>query len=108
MQDNKVSVYDAISAVQQYINQKEEYRGRHEAFIGVSVNGKECHGVRTVSVDLSDGNLVIIVEDLHTLCSHNTNRFTPDTDDISIINNTLQIKPRASFCGLSVIEITAK
>lgn len=108
MQDNKKALCDAISSAKKYINQKKECSGRHEAYICVSVNGKECHGVRMVSVDLSDGNLAIIVEDLHTLCSHNTNRFTPDADDISIINNTLQIKPRASFCGLSVVEITAK
>ena len=108
MEDNKNVSCDAVSAAQKYINQKEECRGRHEAYIGISVNGKEFHGVRMVSVDLSDGNPVIIVEDLHTLCSHSTNRFTPDTDDISIINNTLRIKPRGSFCGLSVIEISAK
>ena len=108
MQNSKKDLCDAFSAAEKYISQKKEYRGRYEAYIGVTVNGKERHGVRMVSVELSEGNLAIIVEDLHTLCSHNTNRFTPDTDDISIINNTLQIKPRASFCGLSVIEITAK
>ena len=105
MQNSKKYLCDAFSAAEKQISQKKECRGRHEAYIGVTVNGKERHGVRMVSVELSEGNLAIIVEDLHTLCSHNTNRFTPDTDDIS---NTLQIKPIASFCGLSVIEITAK
>lgn len=41
-------------------------------------------------------------------CGAYSLEYFADTDDISIINNTLQIKPIASFCGLSVIEITAK
>ena len=59
-------------------------------------------------VNVTDENVEIIIEDLHTLCSHHTNRFTPGTDDISIINNTLQIKPKAPLFGLDVIEITVK
>lgn len=80
----------------------------HDAYIGISVNGRHRHGVSKVFVNMTDENVEIIIEDLHTFCIHNTNRFTPETDDISIINNTLQIKPKAPLFGLDVIEITAK
>ena len=107
-QVSKESLHDAIKAVLQYVEIKEECRDRHEAFIGVSVNGKEQHGVRTVFVEVTEEKAEIIIENLHTLCDHNTNRFTTDTDDISIINKTLQIRPRSSLCGKVVIEVTAK
>ena len=96
VQDSEKALHNAVAAAKQYVKLKKECRDRHEAFIGVSVNGQDKHGVK------------IIIEDLHTLCSHNTNIFTPISDDISIINNTLQIKPKDSLFGLSVIEITAK
>ena len=108
IQDNKNAPRDAIAAAQQYVNIKKECRRIHDAYIGISVNGKDRHGVRKVFVNVTDENVEIIIEDLHTLCNHNTNRFTPETDDISIINNTLQIKPKAPLFGLDVIEITAK
>lgn len=101
-------VQHAITAAYRYIGVKKECRDRHEAFIGVSVNGKTQHGVRTVFVGVTDESVEIIIENLHTLCSHHTNRFTADTDDISIIDKTLQVRPRSSICGKVVIEITAK
>lgn len=107
-QDREKVLHKAIIAAKQYLKLKEECRGRHEAFVGVSVNGKDKHGVRTVFVDVTNENVKIVIEDFHTLCSHNTNEFTPISDDISIINNTLQIRPKNSLFGLSVIEITAK
>lgn len=108
VQDNEKGLRNAIAAAKQYVNLKEECCGRHEAFIGVSVNGKEQHGVRTVFVDVADENVKIIIEDLHTLFNHSTDTFTPINDDITIINNTLQIRPKHPFFGPLVIEITAK
>lgn len=107
-QDREEALRDAIIAVKKYVKLKEECCGRHEAFVGVSVNGKDQHGIRTVFVDVTNENVKIVIEDFHTLCSHNTNEFTPASDEISIINNTLQIRPKNSLFGLSVIEITAK
>ena len=108
VQDSEKALHNAVAAAKQYVKLKKECRDRHEAFIGVSVNGQDKHGVKKVFVDVTDENVKIIIEDLHTLCSYNTNIFTPISDDISIINNTLQIKPKDSLFGLSVIEITAK
>ena len=103
VQDSEKALHNAVAAAKQYVKLKKECRDRHEAFIG-----QDKHGVKKVFVDVTDENVKIIIEDLHTLCSHNTNIFTPISDDISIINNTLQIKPKDSLFGLSVIEITAK
>ena len=107
-QVSKKQVRDSIEAAQRYIETKEACRGRHEAYVSASINGENCHGVRTVYVDITDDNVVIIIENLHTICNHNTNKFTPVTDDFSIINKTLQIRPKASLRSRVVIEITAK
>ena len=96
-------------ATQQYIASKNECRRRHEAYVVTSVHGKEQHGVRFVSANASLESAEVIIEELHTICGHHTNRFTPENDDFVIINNkTLQIRPKSSICGPIVIEITAK
>ena len=40
-QDREKVLHKAIIAAKQYVKLKEECRGRHEAFVGVSVNGKD-------------------------------------------------------------------
>lgn len=76
VQDSRKALHNAVAAAKQYVKLKKECRDRHEAFIGVSVNGQDKHGVKKVFVDVTDENVKIIIEDLHTLCSHNTNIFT--------------------------------
>lgn len=39
-QDREKVLHNAIIAAKQYVKLKEECRGRHEAFVGVHVNGK--------------------------------------------------------------------
>lgn len=107
-QDSDTELQNSIVAAQRYISIKEEYSDRHEAHVNVSINGKEHRSVKTVFVKVTNENVEVIIEDLHTLCSDNRNTFNPKTDIISVVNNTLQIKPKKPFCGLSCIEITAK
>lgn len=105
----KPSAEGAITAVQKYLNLNESNNERHEAFIIASVNGRDQHGVRTVSAQIVGETAIVIIEDLHTLCQHETNMFTSQKDDIYFVGNkTLQIKPKASLCGRIVIEITPK
>ena len=99
--------HKAINAVSQYVGTKENCRERHKASIGVVINGKEQHGVGMVFVGVTEKNVEIIIENLDALCTCYTNKFTADSADISIINKTLQIRPRHSLCGKVVIEITA-
>lgn len=63
VQDREKALHNAIAAVKQYIKLKEECCGRHEAFIGVSVNGKDQHGVKTVFVDVTNEIVKIVIED---------------------------------------------
>jgi len=42
-----------------------------------------------VFVDVTDDNAKVIIEDLHTICDHRTNTFTPENATFSIINKTL-------------------
>lgn len=93
-QDSDTALRNAIVAGQQYISIKEKSSGRHEAFVRVSVNGKERHSVKTVFVKGTNKNVEVIIEGLHTLCTHDKNTFNPETDIISIENNTLQSKPK--------------
>lgn len=107
--ENMKQVTESISAARKYVAVKEACNGRHEAFIISSVNGKDQHGVRTVFVEVTENNAVVIIEELHTLCSHQTNRFTAEKDDFYFVGNrTLQIKPKESMCGKVIIEVTAK
>lgn len=102
-------VSESISAAQRYIDQKEACRDRHEAYIIVSVNGKDYHGVRTVFVDIMSKNAAVIIEDLHSIYSLHTNTFTAEKD-IFIFkgNETLQVRTETFLCGEAVIEITPK
>lgn len=100
---------ESISALEKYINLNDSCRVRHEAFIITSVNGKNHHGVRTVLMELLEDSAIIIIEDFHSLCGHQTNRFTSENDAFYFVGNrTLQIKPKTSLCGKLVIEITPK
>lgn len=107
--EKKPSVEGAIAAVQKYLHLNESNKARHKAFIIASVNGRDQHGVRTVSAEIAGDIAIVIIEDLHTLCQHETNMFTSQKDDIYLVGNkTLQIKPKASICGRIVIEITPR
>ena len=100
---------ESVSALEKYINMNDSCRERHEAFIITSTNGKDQHGVRYVFMEIRKDFAVIIIDDLHSLCGHQTNRFTSEDDDFYFVGNrTLQIKPKTSLCGKLVIEITPK
>lgn len=73
-QDREKALHNAIIAAKQYVKLKEECRGRHEAFVGVSVNGQDQHGVRTVFVDVTNENVKIVIEILiHSVAIIQTN-----------------------------------
>ena len=46
VQDSEKALHNAVAAAKQYVKLKKECRDRHEAFIGVSVNGQDKHGVK--------------------------------------------------------------
>ena len=41
VQDSEKALHNAVAAAKQYVKLKKECRDRHEAFIGVSVNGQD-------------------------------------------------------------------
>ena len=59
VQDSEKALHNAVAAAKQYVKLKKECRDRHEAFIGVSVNGQDKHGVKKVFVDVTDENVKI-------------------------------------------------
>ena len=97
-----------IATIRKYVEKCGGSYDRHEASVGASVNGKDQHGIRMVFVEVTDDNAKVIIEDLHTICDHRTNTFTPENATFSIINKTLQIRPIDSLCGRIVIEVTAQ
>lgn len=98
----------AIATIRDYVKNCGGCYERHEASVGVSVRGKDQHGIMMVYVEVTDDNAKVSIEDLYTICDHKTNIFTPENATFSIINKTLQIRPIDSLCGRIVIEVTAK
>ena len=97
-----------IATIRKYVEKCGGCYDRHEASVGASVRGKDQHGIRMVFVEVTDDNAMVIIENLHTICDHRTNTFTPENATFSIINKTLQIRPIDSLYGPNVIEVTAK
>ena len=107
-QISKEQRQEAIATIKDYVENCGGCYDRHEASVGASVRGKDKHGIRMVFVEIAGDNARVIIEDLHTICDHNTNTLTPENATFSIINKTFQIRPIDSLCGRIVIEVTAQ
>lgn len=107
-QSSKEQRRQAIETIKDYVEKCGGNYGRHEASIGGSINGKEKHGIRTISVDIADEDVLVIIEKPTGLLNDITNTFTSGNATFTIIGKTLQIRPIDSLCGPIVIEVTAK
>lgn len=99
----------SIWAVEQYIALKPENCNRHQAYVCVCANGKDCSsGVRAVSANIGRDTAEITIEDLHTIYGGCSNRFTAKDSSFSLICKTLQIKSENALGCTITVEITGK
>lgn len=97
----------SATSVKQYIALRQENCNRHQAYVLVHADGRDCcSGVRIVFANVSEGKVELIIEGFDTIYRDRSNKFTVENSTFSLISRTLQIKSKDTFGKPISVEIT--